>query len=245
MARWTGRRTKLGVLITLLGQACLTVAAAGAGAGMTAEEGTRSDSLQAECEYGIALAFGGELERAEEVFTSLLSRSPGDARAFNNLGNLYVLRGEPEVALAFYNRAATADGKDAGICLNRATIHMMKGESEAAETEAAKAIDLAGGMAEAAALLGIQAGPPAGAAGDSGAAAGAGGSKAADKTRMNKQEVLTLLNDALQEVPSDSTVKADSTATATGAKKKKGTWRSGGARAADQGDSEPILYWKR
>ena len=75
----------------------VTILVAGtAGAGDPGE--AKRDPLAAECEYGITLAMGGKLERAEEVFTSLLGHSPGDARALNNLGNLYVLRSGLEVA---------------------------------------------------------------------------------------------------------------------------------------------------
>src|SRR6266481_7519779 len=61
-----------------------------------------SSRLRAECEYGIALALAGADARAESAFVSLLSHVPGDARALNNLGNTHLLRGDLDVALAFY-----------------------------------------------------------------------------------------------------------------------------------------------
>ena len=189
------------------------------------------DPGRAENEYGITLAFGGEIERSEEVFTSLLTRAPGDARAFNNLGNLYLLRHELDVALAFYNRANARAADDPGILLNRATVLLLQGKGDEAEAQAAKAIEMAGGMGQAASLLGLHAGTE--------------NDKGADKTRMSKQEILGLLHDALAAVPQDSTAAKDSTALVNAAKKKHGTWRSAGARASEADDNQPVLYWKR
>lgn len=194
-----------------------------------------AELLQAECQYGITLALAGEIERAEEVFTSLLSNAPGDPRALNNLGNLYVLRDELEVALAFYGRAREGDEEDAGILLNLASVHVLLGDDESAQQCAAEARRLAGGVGKAASLLGLTV------PGEEGA------DRAAEKTRMKREEMLNLLESAIEEIPAESTAVADSTvveATEDG-KKKKGVWRAAGPRAARDADDLPILYWKR
>jgi len=189
-----------------------------------------AEKLRTECAYGITLAFSSKLDRAEEVFTSLLSHSPGDPRALNNLGNLYLLRGEADVALAFYTRAFAGDSEDPGILLNRAQVFEIQGDLDAARTEAAHAIALAGDPGAAADLLGLGLHP-------------AAGDKGADKTRMSKERMLALLESALEQVP-DSVSVPDSTSTTTH-KKTGPSWRSAGPRGSDATDAQPVLYWKR
>src|SRR5437867_8312464 len=112
------------------------------------------EDLQAICEYGIISALNRDLGRADSMFVWILSLSPGDPRALTNLGNLALLRGEPDLALAFYGRAALADTSDAGIVLNAATASMLLGDEEAASARAAEGTRMAGGIREAASLLG-------------------------------------------------------------------------------------------
>ncbi len=114
------------------------------------------ETLRAECDYGVTLALEGKLAAAESVFTSLLSHSPGDPRALTNLGNLRLLRGDREVALAFYGLAAVADTSDAGIRLNRAVTLFLMSRDTLARAAANQAVALAGGSNPAASLLGLR-----------------------------------------------------------------------------------------
>ena len=114
------------------------------------------EALRAECDYGVTLALQGKLAAAESVFTSLLSHSPGDPRALTNLGNLRLLRGDREVALALYGLAAVADTADAGIRLNRAVTLFLMSRDTLARAAAAEAVAMAGGSKPAASLLGLR-----------------------------------------------------------------------------------------
>lgn len=198
-------------------------------------EAARSSENASRCEYGIALAMSGDLEQSESVFVSILSDSPGDARALTNLGNLRVLEGDLDVALVFYNQAAKAADEDAGVKLNRATTLMLMGDMNRAELEAAEAVKQAGGEEQAASLLGLQAEP------------GADSARGSDKPFVSKQEIRALLSAAKSRVPGDSldTAAASDSTKAQGAKSKKTTWRSAGPRAGDTGDIAAVLYWKR
>jgi Flp pilus assembly protein TadD len=187
------------------------------------------------CEHGITLAMGGERNRAESVFVSLLSEAPGDARALNNLGNLRVLDADYDVALAFYNQAYKIDPKDAGVRINRATTLMLLGDIERAEAEAAEAVKQAGGEAEAARLVGLT------------TTKDTSGARASEKPFVSKQEIRALLSAAKARVPGDSVppTAADSTRAKSAGGQKPPTWRSAGPRAGDIGDLATLLYWKR
>ena len=185
-------------------------------------------------DYGITLAMTGNLARAESVFVSLMAPGHGDSRAFNNLGNLELLRGEVEVALAFYERAIHSDSTDAGIRLNHSVALMLLGREEESKDEAAAGVKLAGGLPAASALLGLH--PPDSTGGEA---------RGAQKTYISPDEVRAMLSAAARGVPRDST--ARSGALAPGGKPNRRaapTWRSGGPRAAQDSDAHTILYWK-
>ncbi len=214
----------------------LTVAAMVAASSLSYAD---DDSLSNECELGIALAFSGEMARAESVFISLLSHSPRDARAYANLGNLHLLHGETEVALSFYAQARASDSTDAGIVLNQATALLLLGDVEAAEARASLGVKMAGGALAAAALLGLRYD-----------GTDAEMAKGAEKAYLNKDEILALLRAASGHVPSDSTKIAAPTDTsaaarAARAKKRAPVWRSAGPRAGDSEASATLVYWKR
>jgi tetratricopeptide (TPR) repeat protein len=118
--------------------------------------GAERDVLHALCDDGIAIAVSGRIMAAESLFTTLLSREPANGRAFNNLGNLYLWRGKPKLALEFYRAATEIDSTDAGIRLNTATALMLAGQERAALEEARKGVRLAGGIGGAADLLGLE-----------------------------------------------------------------------------------------
>jgi hypothetical protein len=182
-------------------------------------------------DMGVSLAMNGEVARAESLFVSMLSDVRGDARALNNLGNLKILHGDLGVALAFYDRAAKGDSADAGIQLNRATALLLMGDDARAQDAAARGVKLAGGEANALALLGLKDDTE---------------PERADKQAyVNKSEIRALLKNAAATVPNASAKPASGTSAPT-AKSKTGTaWRSAGPRAADQSDAANVLYWKR
>lgn len=190
-----------------------------------------ANAMEARSEYGVSLAIGGEEARAESLFITMLSYSRGDARALNNLGNIRLLKGETGVALAFYERALRGDSLDAGIHLNRATALMVIGDRSRSAESFALGVKLAGGLTNAAALLGL---PPETQPGD----------RAARKTLIDPEQVRAMLKRAATTVPSDSVKKSGSqTNPATGTQPS--AWRSAGPRAADGGESQFLLYWKR
>jgi tetratricopeptide (TPR) repeat protein len=193
------------------------------------------DSLRAECDYGITLALIGEWAHAESVFVSLLSHAPSDPRALTNLGNVNLLRGDPQAALAFYDAAVRRDTADAGIRLNRATAMMLMGDQDRALPEAAEGVRRAGGERAAAALLGLGTGgppPPEG--------------KGAAPAQVTRDEVRALLAAAVGRVPADTVGAGPAKARAaeTG-RKKPPSWRSAGPRGAAESEATTVLYWKR
>src|SRR5262245_7481994 len=194
-----------------------------------------SSRMRAECEYGVALALTGDDARAESAFVSLLSHAPGDARALNNLGNVHLLRGDFDVALAFYALAAEADSSDPGIVLNRATALLLRGDEDKAQQVAAEGVRRAGGVRQAAALLGLKAPEPM-----------AEEPKAGDRAYVRKDEVIALLRAAAARVPADSTAKPPASTSGTTRPRKRATvWRSAGARGAEGTDISVVVYWKQ
>ncbi len=204
-------------------------------AGKDATPSAAAASADRRCEYGVMLAMSGDAKGAESTFVSMLSASPGDARALNNLGNLRVVSGDLDVALAFYDRALDAQPKAAGVILNRATTLMLMGETDAAEAEAARGVKLAGGEVAAARLLGLS-------------EARDRAQRGSDKPFVSPQEVRALLDAATMRVPGDS-MKAgaakDSTRTHSRARNPARTWRSAGPRAGDTDHVASVLYWMK
>lgn len=197
-----------------------------------------SDRLDAACEYGVTLALLGQPARAESAFIWLLGQSPGDPRALSNLGSLALLKGDPELALSYYVRAASADSADAGIVLNQATALMLLGDEEAAQERAALGVRKAGGARAAGHFLGLRY-----------EGADPGASRGAPKAYISREELTALLRAAAGHVPRDSAevgAEVPGTSTPDGVKPAAGApvWRSAGARAGDQ-DAAALVYWKR
>jgi hypothetical protein len=139
-----------------------------------------------------------------------------------------LLRGDAQLALAYYDRAARIDSLDPGIGLDRALALESAGQDSAAQAHLADAVGRAGGPEEAGALLGMRPETANQATEPERAAAGAG---------LTRQEVWAKLRDSVRRVPDDS-----SRAT-TSKPRTKDSSRFAGPRAADaQG---PVLYWKR
>ena len=182
----------------------------------------------ARSDYGVTLAMGGEEARAESLFITMLSHTRGDARALNNLGNIRLLRGESNVALAFYDRALRGDSLDAGIHLNRATALMVIGDTERSGAAFARGVKLAGGVEQAQALLGIlpEKQPD---------------ERAAKKTAIDPEQIRAMLKEAARSVPTE---KAQSVSAAKKTGKTPSAWRSAGPRASDGSETPGLLYWK-
>jgi tetratricopeptide (TPR) repeat protein len=197
------------------------------------------DPLALRVEYGIALALGGKTQEAESIFASALSDAPGDARVLTNLGNLHLLEGKPETALAFYDRAGSTDSLDAGIMLNRALAFMVLGDQGQAQTEIASALRIAGGVQQARFLLGL-----------SSEEIVEPHSKQAESPFLTKAEVLAMLDATAESVAVDSTggdvsdsaePSGDARATERGPSRQR---RSAGSRAVKQTELATLLYWK-
>lgn len=227
--------------------ALLVVACVGKGsaAGSTGGGAGAADSLAVLAEYGVTLALSGEYEAAERAFIGLLARSPGDARALNNLGNLHLLRGAPDLASAFYGRALEADSADAGIRLNRSVALMRAGKNDLALTQAGIAIRRAGGPESAASLLGLRQDEIESKASET----------EVDGT-LSRSQIRALLEDAASAVPEAAQPAAS--ADSSGSREEAGTgsgtetrdsgrrmWRSAGPRADDGTGIMLNLYWKR
>lgn len=198
-------------------------------------------------EFGITMALTGGLVRAESAFVSVLSNATLDPRALTGLGNLCLLRGEPETAVVFYEQAFHADTIDAGILLNRSIAWMVLGDEVKARRDAARALRLTGGLAGANSLLGLQNLTPQ-----------SKPVKGADRPYLSPEEVETLLTAASNAIPADTVLSADSTGKGELPDSSSGsaedslmlsvrprTWRPAGLRAADQQSIATILYWKR
>ena len=209
-------------------------------AAAVAQDGSESTNNTAlRTEYGVTLALGGQTEEAERVFVSVLSEDPENAGTLNNLGNLYLARGDVDVALAFYRTAALADSTDPGIVLNRSIALMLLGDETGAEAEATRGLEMAGGGAAARIILGL----PGGEQPDELA-------KAAEGAFLTQEEIAALLDAAASSVPSDTTASApggslnavSGTTSETVTQPK--TWRSAGPRASEGSELSTMLYWK-
>jgi len=190
-------------------------------------------------DYGVSLAVSGEEARAESLFITMLSHTRGDARALNNLGNIRLLRGETGVALAFYERALRGDSLDPGIHLNRATALMLIGDKDRSAASFARGVNLAGGVDQAEALLGLG---PERTASDRTASDRTANGRGAQKTMIDPEQLRQMLRTAAKSVPTESAVAVNRTARTA---RTASTWRSAGPRGADGSDTSHLLYWKR
>jgi tetratricopeptide (TPR) repeat protein len=223
-------------------RACWLGAALVLAAGLSARDAgaMTADQIQTECDLGITLALSGYDARAESVFISLLSHSPRDPRALTNLGNVHLVRGEADLALAFYERAETLDSLDAGIVLNQAVALMLLSDQDAAAMRAHRGIEMAGGVREASSLLGLRRADL--------DALGRGTDRSAEKPRVAKDEIAALLGAAKQGIPADSTGgggRSESQAQPKRPGQPAQSIRSAGTRASGESAVADFIYWKR
>lgn len=225
------RRTCAFVALGLL----VATAAASTPAAKPPAAGTDSVALALN-EQGVALALAGRTTSAESTFVLLLSQRRGDARAYNNLGNLSVMKGYYAVALAYYESALRSDTTDAGVHLNQAAVRLLLGEEDEAVRQAALATQLAGSTEQAGELLGLH-----GAAPDS--------ARAAEKKTLTQADMRALLKKASKSVPTGKPAPKQGGNDERGQGRRTPVWRSGTTRAApapaDLADAATALYWKR
>jgi len=219
-------------LRSALSVALLLRLAATATAGIDPPDSTTNSPTSRWCELGVAMALSGNTASAESAFVALLARAPGSSSALNNLGNLHLERGDPDLALQFYFRAGRADTADAGIMLNAGVALAMSGDEASALAVTEEALLLAGSPDSAASLLGL-----------SFTATADTVSRAANPSRrMNRERALDLLRAAAHRIPADSTRVAPTPAAAR--PKRAPPWRPAGARGSEAGDERLDLYWK-
>jgi Flp pilus assembly protein TadD len=77
---------------------------------------------------GSAWREAGDAERAKQYYRDALDVRPDYALALSNLADLLANDGDIEIALDFYNRAIKAEKSNAQIRLNRAILHLLKGD---------------------------------------------------------------------------------------------------------------------
>lgn len=198
--------------------------------------GSAAEDAALRMEYGVTLALTGDLEQAEAVFSSLLAPGAEEAAAWCNLGNIHLVRDEPDVARDMYDRSLELAPEAWGVVLNRALAKMLLGDAQGAREDAARAAQGSGGSDKALALLGIEA--------NSAPAPAADGERA---TLLTEEDVRALLVSALSTVPADSTGESASleAAPSGGGQQAPATaWRPAGTRSAGDEDLARMLHWQ-
>src|SRR5262245_25840412 len=71
---------------------------------------------------GVLAGALGQVELEERFYRAALAASPGDVAALNNLGNLLRRRGRHEAALAQFDRAIAASGREPYLFDNRGLV---------------------------------------------------------------------------------------------------------------------------
>jgi tetratricopeptide (TPR) repeat protein len=119
------------------------------GAGERGIEPGRQDSSPREDEgqllndRGVILLGIGRLDQAIDLFTQAIARNPHLAFAYYNRGNAYLLRKEPERAIADYSDTIRIDPDFALAFMNRGVAHSTQNNLEGALRDLNKAVELA------------------------------------------------------------------------------------------------------
>jgi len=175
-------------------------------------------------------ALDGDAGAARTAWDGALAADPGNATALNNRGNLALLGGQPDSALAFYARALAVE-KDPGTILNQGLAEFAKGDEKAADARFTQALALLPSPAAAEHLLAL---PP--------APQGVGSAR-----RLSVEEIRQRLRLAAERVPRAMSVAAESTGSSAG-EHGRGTPRVlskvSGARASDVRSNARVVYWK-
>ena len=189
------------------------------------------------CALGIMRALQGSLAPAESLFLGTLSMSPRNACALANLGNLSILRGQPELAVAFYDRAIGLDSLDAGLRLNRTIALALTGDEAGSRADAREAARLAGGADSARRILGLPPEPDSAEVHD--ARAGA------PSPTLTKEEVRRLVRASLRPMSKSPSGAFSAPGKPAPAGRARGPSRSAAPRSEDVGEVGALLYWKR
>jgi tetratricopeptide (TPR) repeat protein len=93
--------------------------------------------------YGQTLYRGGDLQGAETALRRSLDLLPQQGEPYNNLGNIYVDRGDFDQALSFYRQAVDLGVEELGDVLsNIGDLHRQRGALEEAKSTYERAIDV-------------------------------------------------------------------------------------------------------
>ena len=84
------------------------------------------ETVETLLQKGIERGQRGEIEEAEKRLLKALSIHPQNASAFNNLGNLHLLRQQSNVAIERYKQALQSDATDSAIFLNLGVAYYQK-----------------------------------------------------------------------------------------------------------------------
>lgn len=185
-------------------------------------------------DQAIWLALTGRFAAAESLFVQRLADPDDHLAARNNLGNIHLLRGQFDEALAAYDSVLVRAPREAGTLLNRALLEHLQGDSLAAARDAASGIALAGGEGAAAWLMGIghQPADPV--------------DRSGPRVRISPDRVRELLELARRAVPPDSLergpLRPTTSRPAARSKDRPLNLTTSGARGAV--DEARVLYWK-
>jgi Tfp pilus assembly protein PilF len=67
------------------------------------------DNINGHQNRGIAFAIANKLDSAMLDFRFVVTHDPFNARTYNNIGNLHMIMGKPDLAIQQYNAALKAD----------------------------------------------------------------------------------------------------------------------------------------
>jgi tetratricopeptide (TPR) repeat protein len=185
-----------------------------------------SQNLDAVGGAGVLLAREGRFPEAEEKFRALVAARPDDAIALNDLGNVELLTGRPDVALERY-LAAQALRDDPGILLNEGLARWARGDRAGADSAFTRAVARLGDPEKALDLLGIP------------AERGAGG-RGGRPARLSPEEIRQRLRLAAARVPPPG---ARGGAAAERRPASPVVSKVSGSRAADARGLAGVVYW--
>lgn len=185
-----------------------------------------SQNLDAEGGAGLLLAREGRYGEAEKKLGEVLAARPDDAVALNGMGNVELLSGRPDEALAKYLAAEAVRADDPGLILNEGLARWARGDRSGADSAFARAVDQLGDPEKALDLLGLPR--------DSSAARGA------HPTKLSLEEIRQRLRLAAARVPPPKP-----TAAAGASKRPANLFVSkvSGTRAADARATSGVVYW--
>lgn len=171
-----------------------------------------------------------QVGRFDEAVSQIQNLSSASSK--NNLGNIYLLKGDSVNAISNYNSAASADAKDGGIALNIGLFKYVGGDADGTVESFKVAVSKFSSPKEAYDALGIE------------NIVSQIGQRAAEKNKaVDKGELQSLLNSALTDVAD----KKDKRAEKAKVRKGENKFIFGGRRGIDPtalANVKEFLYWK-